>query len=80
MIDTPTHMVDPDLTQRVRTGTYVVDAGRVAEAMLRRCEGREEPPHIAGRTRCSAMLVAGERDRAPVSAEQHDARPGLDRT
>ena len=55
-----------DLSSRVTRGDYVVDLGKVAEAMLARCTLRIPP--------CSGVLMASQLDHRPRRVT--DRRPG----
>ena len=68
--------MNPDLKRLVRSGSYVVDPTRVAEAMLSRDDVAGEPI-MATRplVRRSAVLVALERDGFAVRPEQRRPRP-----
>jgi hypothetical protein len=59
--------MDPELARRVRSGEYVVDAGAVAEAIVRR-GGLDEP-------RRSDVLEAAEADRPAVRTEELEPVP-----
>ena len=80
MIHTPGSVFDPELKRRVRAGAYKVDAGRVAEAIMRR--GGVDAVGVECKTltspASSPVLVAPELDGRPVGSEQRDAIPSVD--
>ena len=80
MTHTPGSVFDSELKRRVRAGAYKVDAGRVADAIMRR--GGVDALAVERNTltppASSAVLVAPELDGRPVGSEQRDALPGVD--
>jgi Anti-sigma-28 factor, FlgM len=71
---------DSELKRRVRAGAYKVDAGQVAEAIMRR--GGVDALDVERETltppASSAVLVAPELDGRAVRSEQRDALPSVD--
>lgn len=74
-------VIDPDLRRRVIEGRYVVDASRVAEAVLRCATIVAEATRLGElrivSRRLSLMLVPAQDDWTAVAAEQDE--PGLDK-
>ena len=74
-------VIDPDLKRRVADGRYVVDAPRVAEAVLHCATIVAEVTRLGElrivSRRLSLMLVPAEDDWAAVAAAQDE--PGLDK-
>ena len=64
--------IDPALRQAIQDGTYVVDPHAVAGAIV----GRLGDASAA--RRLSRVLVAGERDTAPVRPEERKPLAGPD--